>query len=97
MGSIKVNFDNLRKRLANNYNDIVDVVNRVNISKSERDSVFPAEVSVEDIQASLDDMRNQIATLVSLEQEGEDGFECVDIDLNYILSEDEIEEKLSNE
>jgi hypothetical protein len=84
---MEVSMDGLRKRLAQNYNSLTRKLNKsIEDTKSYNGSVT---LSIDEIQREIDGLKTGIATLLSMYQEGEGGFDCSDILLEDFNSEEE--------
>lgn len=79
---MKVDFNNVRRQVVHEYNDLVKVLNN-NINRSIAGT--NVRVEVEDIQEILDDLRISIATIALTYKYG-------DPDVIDVLGDDELEQ-----
>jgi len=87
---MKVNMDGLRKRLAQDYNSLVRKLNKY-IEETKTYNEFDPEITIciDEIQREMEGLKIGIGTLLSMYQEGEGGFDCLDILLEDFNSEEE--------
>ena len=89
-GRMKVDFNNLRKQLAESYNKLIIELNR-HIQK-DKETFGPGidygdTFCVGDIYDEISEIRSCIATLICLYDEKEN-IKCIDIDLELLNNED---------
>ncbi len=75
-----VSMDGLRKRLAQNYNSLTRKLNKsIEETKTYNDFDPQITISIDEIQREMEGIKIGIATLLSMYQEGEGGFDYLDI------------------
>jgi len=85
-----VSMDGIRKRLAQNYNSLTRKLNRsIEETKTYNDFDTQITVSIDEIQREIEGLKIGIATLLSMYQEGEGGFDYLDILLEDFNPEEE--------
>jgi hypothetical protein len=79
---MKVSMDGLRKRLAQDYNSLTRKLNKsIEDTKTYNDFDPEITIGIDEIQREMEGLKIGIATLLSMYQEGEDGFDYLDIPL----------------
>ncbi len=76
---MKVNFNGLRRRLADSYNSLTRELNR-HVDKDGEGMGAGSTLVTGDIRDQMDNLREYIGTIISLEG-GEDDFKALEIDL----------------
>jgi hypothetical protein len=79
---MKVSMDGLRKRLAQDYNSLTRKLNKsIEDTKTYNDFDPEITIGIDGIQSEMEGLKIGIATLLSIYQEGEGGFDYLDIPL----------------
>ena len=79
---MKVNFNNMRKKAIQAYNDLVK---KLNGSLVEDTDYIRVIVPVQDIQRTLDNLRDALVTIGCTYEENDPDFQCVINDNDEIL------------
>ena len=71
---MQVNFNNLRRKLINNYSSLIKELNSAIVEEG-RDQVV--KISTENIANTLDDLRECIVIIGCLEEDGNEDCQCI--------------------